>query len=121
MNPMLKVDILRAACCVAGIDGEVDDTERSVLAKLADDVGVGQASLEAMISRGKSDPEFHKEQFRVLKADPQETMATLLEVAMADGKLVESEEKVLQILSRKLDVQDEVFQQLIAKVNKMMG
>jgi uncharacterized tellurite resistance protein B-like protein len=48
-------------------------------------------------------------------------MATLLEVAMADGKLTEGEENVLHILSKKLDVPNEVFQQLIAKVNKMMG
>ena len=42
---MFKVELLRAACCVAGIDGEIDEAEFAVLKKLADDVGVGDASL----------------------------------------------------------------------------
>ena len=119
MNPMFKVDVLRAACCVAGIDGEVNDSETKVLEKLASEVGVGSASLQAMISRGKTDPDFHKEQFRILKANPQETMAMLLEVALADGSCSEDECGVLKALSEKLEVSSEVFDQLISKVSKM--
>lgn len=120
MTPMAKVDILRAACCVAGIDGEVTDAERTVLNKLAEEVGVGSASLEAMIARGVSDPNFHQEQFRVLKVDPQTSMAALLEVAMADGAFREEEQRVLKALSLKIGVSDEVYDQLISQVTTML-
>lgn len=120
MTPMQKVDILRAACCVAGQDGEINAAERVVIDKLANEVGVGKASLEAMVARGVRDPNFHKEQFRVLKSDPQETMAALLEVAMADGEINPGEKQVLQALSEKLDVSPELFEQLMVNVSKML-
>ena len=101
MTPMQRVDVLRAACCVAGIDGAPSESERKVIDKLAADVGVGRASLEAMIARGATDPDFHKEQFRVLRSSPQESIAALLEVAMADGKLTENETAVLKSLSER--------------------
>jgi len=101
MTPMQKVDVLRAACCVAGIDGAPTPSELKVIDKLAADVGVGRASLEAMIARGATDPSFHEEQFRVLKASPQESIAALLEVAMADGELSENETAVLKSLADK--------------------
>lgn len=120
MTPMQRVDVLRAACCVAGIDGQPNDAERAVIDKLAAEVGVGAASLNAMVERGATDPNFHEEQFRVLKADPQQTMAALLEVAMADGKISENESGVLKALSGKLNVPADVFDQLMSSVSKMM-
>lgn len=120
MTPMQKVDVLRAACCVAGIDGQPNEAEKVVIQKLAAEVGVGQASLEAMIERGATDPDFHQEQFRVLKTDPQESLAALLEVAMADGTISNEETAVLKALSEKLNVPTEVFQQLIGKVKGML-
>ena len=120
MTPMQKVDVLRAACCVAGIDGQTNEAERKVIDKLAAEVGVGQASLQAMVERGATDPSFHEEQFRVLKADPQQAMAALLEVAMADGKITQNEAEVLRALSEKLNVPEDVFDQLLASVSKMM-
>lgn len=121
MTPMQRVDVLRAACCVAGIDGAPTESERKVIDKLAADVGVGRASLEAMIARGATDPTFHEEQFRVLKADPQQSIAALLEVAMADGKLTDNETLVLKALSVKLGIPDDTFAKLIGNVHKMLG
>ena len=79
MSAMIKVEILRAACCVAGADGNLNDAEWGLLNRLAKETGVGQASLDAMVSRACRDQEFCNEQFRVLKADPKEAMAILLE------------------------------------------
>ncbi len=121
MTPMQKVDVLRAACCVAGIDGQPKDAELSVINKLAGEVGVGRASLDAMIQRGATDPEFHQEQFRVLKADPQQSMAALLEVAMADGEISTNEASVLRALAGKLAVPENVFEQLLNSAGKMLG
>ncbi|MEL7499684.1 MAG: hypothetical protein AAFN77_18920 [Planctomycetota bacterium] len=119
MTPMEKVDLLRAACCVAGIDGNTGDPEFAIINRLASEVGVGQASVQAMIERGVEDPTFHQEQFRVLKADPQQSMAVLLEVALADGKITDGETGVLRALSQKLNVPGNVFDQLLANVKGM--
>jgi len=92
-----------------------------VIDKLAADVGVGQASLEAMIERGTTDPNFHEEQFRVLKSDPQQSITAILEVAMADGKIAENETAVLRALAAKLSIPDETFEKLMANVHDMLG
>ena len=121
MTPMQKVDVLRAACCVAGTDGMPNEAERAVIDKLAADVGVGRASLEAMIERGATDPQFYQEQFCVLKSDPQESMAALLEIAIADGSLSDQEAFVLRALSEKLSIPTDVFDQLMANVSDMLN
>ena len=120
MTPMQKVDVLRAACCVAGIDGNIEGVEKDLLDKVAREVGVGRASLEAMMQRASTDPDFHEEQFRILKSEPQECIATVLEVAMADGSVSEPESEILRSLSGKLNVPDDVFDELLQKVTKML-
>lgn len=115
MSGMVKVEVLRAACCVAGANGETSGKENLVLKRLAKETGVGQASLEAMISRACSDQNFCNEQFRVLKADPREAMAILLEVAMSDGVIDNNEAAILKVLAGKLEVPDQVFDNLMIK------
>ena len=104
-----QVDLLRAACCVAGADGAVSAAERRLLQRLADRAGVGTASMEAMIERAETDPNFHEEQFRVLKYDPKETMQLLFRVAVIDDELGKQEAGVLQRLAKRLEVSTEQF------------
>lgn len=113
MTPAEKVELLRACCCVAGADQLTGEKELPLLQKLAVEIGVGKASLEAMISRGESDSEFHRQQFKILKADPAKTMATLIEVALADDILLDSERTVLKNLADNLNVLGDIFDQLI--------
>jgi uncharacterized tellurite resistance protein B-like protein len=68
-----------------------------------------------MIERSESDQRFYKEQFRVLKTDPQETMKLLFGVALADGKLRTIERQVLQRLAKRLDVPQETFDRWLAQ------
>ena len=103
-DAMRQVAILRAACCVAGADGHTSDAEQRIVKRLADEAGVGDASLEAMIERAETDKEFYLEQFRVLKSDQKETMQLLFRVAVADLALHKDEAFVLQQLSLRLEV-----------------
>ena len=119
MTPLEQVALLRAACCVAGIDKEISAPEEAVIRRLASEVGVGKASLEAMMERATTDQEFYKEQFRAFKSDPQVTMAGLLEVAMADGEVSDEEVAVLGELANRLDVPQDVFQELIQRVREL--
>ena len=113
MTPMEKVEILRACCCVAGADGECTPEEVRLLQKLADQVGVGQASLTAMTQRSETDPDFYQQQFKILKTDPQQTMAVLMQTALANGRLVPEEQRVLRGLADNLGVPEDVFQRLM--------
>ena len=120
MEAMRKVEILRAACCVAGIDGEADEKELAVLRELAEEVGVGQASLAAMIERAETDQAFFKEQFRVLKGDPKQTLELLLGIALADGRLGNRESQVLRLLALRLDVDGDQFDRWFDKIKSTL-
>ena len=66
------MEILKAACCVAGLDGQVCEKELPILKQLAERVGVGKASLEAMMDRAVSDRGFYEEQLSFLSSSPDE-------------------------------------------------
>ena len=72
-----------------------------------------------MMDRATSDQEFYKEQFKAFKSEPQETMAGLLEVAIADGQINDEEVAVLGELAGRLDVPAEVFQELVQRVKSL--
>ncbi|MHC4876169.1 MAG: TerB family tellurite resistance protein [Planctomycetota bacterium] len=101
---MHEVELLRAACCVAGADGETSPDERQFLERVASRAGVGGASLDAMIECAEQDEEFYKAQFRVVAAEPQRTMDFLFKVAAKDGRLSRSEARMLKRLSQPLGV-----------------
>jgi tellurite resistance protein len=116
---MIQVEVLRAACCVAGADGETTPAERVLLDKLAKQTGVGLASLEAMIDRACSDPAFCNEQFKILKAEPKDAMAILLDIAMADGNVDAAELQALSVFAKRLSVPEEIFQKLANTAKQM--
>lgn len=118
MSVMKEVEVLRAACCIAGLDQDIDPRERILLQKLADHVGVGSASLEAIINRSRQDPDFYQEQFEIIRADPDKTMKTLFFVAIADKVLTKDERIVLYRLSQKLGMDNERYNQLLAAAEK---
>ena len=119
MEAMTKVEVLRAACCVSGVDGKAGEDERPILDMLANEVGVGEASLIAMILRAETEPDYCEAQFRVLKADPPETMKLLFSVALADRKLTEKEIDVLRNLSQKLELPTERFDTMLEQATKI--
>ena len=101
---MRQVDILRAACCVAGADGHITEAEQQIIKRLAGEAGVGAASLSAMIERAVTDERYYADQFRVLYVDPRETMQLLFRVAVVDGVLDKEEAVVLKRLAQRLEV-----------------
>lgn len=112
MDPSTKVEVLRACCCIAGADQECSEREFQLLQRMAKEIGVGQASLQAMIDRAESDPAFHKQHFQILKAEPSQALAILFQVAAADGKLLPEEIAMLQSLANNLEVPQEIFDQV---------
>ncbi len=114
MTNLQKVEILRASCCVASADGETTPDERARLKSLADAMGVGDASLQAMIDRATRDPEFYKTQFGMLRDEPLKTLDILIESALANGQIKPSELEVLKKLADRLSISDSDFRERIA-------
>jgi tellurite resistance protein len=112
-TPNIHVEILRAACCIAGIDGAVDESEIPLLKELAHKAGVGAASMNAMIDRAERDPDFYQEMFRVLKADPEQTLQSLLEVARADGAVSDDERRLLSHFAEALGMEQSRFDEIV--------
>jgi tellurite resistance protein len=116
-----KVELLRAACCMAGLDGNISEPELVIIKKLASDAGVGAASLKAMMDRAKTDPNYYEQQFRFLRGNPDESMKMMLRVAIADGALHPNERVVLQFYATTLGLGDERYQQLLAAAEQALG
>ena len=106
---MKQVELLRAACCVAGADGEVSDRERQFLERIAGKAGVGGASLAAMIECAEQDENYYKSQFRIVSGDPRRTLEILFKVAAKDGRLTQSEVQMLKRLSKPLGMAPQDF------------
>jgi len=115
---MNDVERVRAACCIAGIDGEITPAERDLIDRLAEKAGVGSASVGAMIERACSDPGFCKEQFDVYNADPERTIEALWIVAAADGRVGNREGQVLRYFARKLALTDARYAEIIARLER---
>lgn len=120
MTPTQQVEILRASCCIAGADGETTPDEMEHLKRLAEGVGVGQASLNAMIERAEKDPEFYQQQFNVLKAEPMQCLDVLIQVTMANGAVKESEFEVLKGLANQLEISPDDFRGKLEGVLKSL-
>ena len=116
-----KVEVLRAACCMAGLDGAIHEKELAIIQKLAAEAGVGAASLKAMMDRAKADPKYFEQQFRFLRGNPDESMKTILRVALADGALHQNERVVLDVFAKKLGLSDARYQQLIAAAEEVFA
>jgi uncharacterized tellurite resistance protein B-like protein len=113
MSIMREVEVIQAACCVAAVDGQIADIERKIIQVLADDVGVGLMSLQAMLDRAENDKDFYEEQFHILKESPLETIRLLLAIALADDDLQDGECEMIKAFSSRLGLVDEQFDKLI--------
>lgn len=115
MHLMTSVELLRAACCVAGIDGYTGKAERQILEKLTQQIGISTETLDTLIHRAETDEAFYAMQFRMINADPIATLEFLFAIALADSELTVSELDVLYRLAQRLKVTDEQFDELRTK------
>ena len=114
------VEILRAACRITGLDEQVCDKGKSALQQFIRQVGVGKASLNAMIDRARSDQNFYEQQFDIIKTDPDSTMKKLLQIAVADNDISQTERIVLAHFAQQLGMAAQRFDQLLDSAEKMM-
>ncbi|MFA9477423.1 hypothetical protein ACERK3_03845 [Phycisphaerales bacterium AB-hyl4] len=116
--PRSQVELLRAACCIAGLDREICEKERPLLEALAHEAGVGRASLEAMLSRAKNDPNFYREMFLVLQKDAEAALKLMFDVAAANQEITLEQRVILQHFADQLGVPRERCDELLAAAEK---
>ena len=115
-----KLEILRAACCIAGLDRASDERELALLRALAKRAGVGAVSLDAMIESAREDPGAFDSHLEVLTTDADATMRTLFRVAIADGRLGTEERVVLQFFADRLGMEQTRFDQILRAAEREM-
>jgi len=117
--PRSQVEILRAACCVAGLDGSICEREQRIINRLAEDAGVGARSLQAMMERALNDKKFFQEQLEYVRLCPDETIKTLLAIAATDGELTADERIVTQHLAEKIGLPQDRFDRLMTAAEQL--
>lgn len=113
--------ILKAACCVAGVDDEVHHLEAPILKKLAKRCDVTLKTLTGWLDQARSNTVFYNEQFAIVRAKPDEAVKIMFLVAMADGFITEDEKSVIRHLARKLGMDDLRFRKIHRAATKQMS
>ncbi|MHC5114800.1 MAG: TerB family tellurite resistance protein [Planctomycetota bacterium] len=108
-----QLEILRAACCVAGLDQTIDDRERQLAQVLAKRAGVGAVSLRAMLDQAREEPERFDEYLQFLRANKDDAMKTLFQVAVVDGQLRPEERVVLDFFAQRIGIEPSRFDALL--------
>ncbi|USN99757.1 MAG: hypothetical protein H6810_03600 [Phycisphaeraceae bacterium] len=114
---MEEVELVRAACCVAGVDGEVTERERAVLQRLAERAGIGAASLKAMMDLAKTDEHFRDDQLEMVHADPAKSFETLYRVARIEREVPREECDLLIRFGHKLGLDLDAMNGVIKRVH----
>ena len=114
MRLMKHVELLRAACCVAGADGQTVPSEREILTRIAADADLRNELLEYFIGRSETDRTFSDVQFRRGVSDSVATLEFLFAVAKADNRLTVGELNVLFRIAERLRLSEDQFARLRA-------
>ncbi len=111
---LAEIELLRAACCVAGLDGNVAPAELAILSRLAERAGVSRGSFEEMLRHAQADPTFHRQQFTLVRREPEGTVRQLLQIAGAEGGVSDDEARVIAGFGERLGLSAEACSALIA-------
>lgn len=99
--------LLRAACCIAASDGEVNEHETAALHRLAKNI-----DLAPMLAEASTSPAFLEAQLQCVVDDPEAAMESLLAIAAADGTLSDAELLLIEQFALRLRIDEEQFRRL---------
>ena len=109
MNQLEKMDLLKAALAVAMADGILTRSEKGVVEGLAKRVGVGSASLEAMMETAARDDSIADDILIKDKATAHTAFELLVAQARIDGEISLSERELLVRIAKSLKISDVDF------------
>ena len=113
VKSMNDLEVLKAACCIAGLDEDVGFKERKVLQSLAERAGVDQAAFDAMIVMAVEDDDYFEGQLNILQSNVDDAIKSLFRFAVMDGKLGSNEREILHHFAENLGMTGERFEQIL--------
>ncbi len=118
-----QVELIRAAIVLAAADGKISSSERGLLEAFAKRIGIGKASLDAMIDRAITDHTVREEMFRRSMSDPKLTLELLVATARLDGDITTKEREVLiharELLEIPMDEFAQIYEQGIKRADTL--
>jgi len=118
LTPKQQAGVLRAAVCVAAMDGEIARNERKCLDVLAKRIGVGECSLNRLIERTSTRIEDVRNQIEDLKHDADNVIKTMLYVASVDGHVCENERMVIRQMAETLGMNETRFEKILTAAER---
>ena len=113
---MNDVEILRAAVCIAGLDGTITENEERLLRKLKERAGVGEASFKAMCEMAVEDRKtYYEKQLEYMSSHAEATVRILMHIARADGDAEQHERVIVRHLAEKIGVSGERFEEIASE------
>lgn len=110
-----EMELLNAALALAMIDGRLSRSEMGVIQGLANRIGVGQISLEAMVTRARSDPNMHQDLKVKSEKRARKILSLLVAQARIDGVISDAERELLVKLAVQLGIDTDQFGNLYAE------
>lgn len=109
MDPMEQLELLKAAIAVALADGELRRSEMGVIKGLAARVGVGKASLDAMLEAAQTDDSIADNMLMSSKESATGAIELLVAQARIDGHISDEERNVLVRIACSLGITGAAF------------
>ncbi len=101
-------ELLKATIAVAVADGKLQRSEMGVIQGLADRVGIGEASYQAMVEAARTDESFVDNLF-IPKENAHQAIVLLVGEARIDGEISTEEREVITRIGISLGVSGDEF------------
>lgn len=109
MDHMEQLDLLKAIMAIAVADGEVRRSELGVARGLAERLGIGEASFEAMLEEAQTHDAIADNMFISDQAKAHTAFELLVAQARIDGEISHEERALLVRIAKTLNIDDADF------------
>ncbi len=120
---MEDLELLKATMAVAVADGQLLPAEMGVVQGLAERIGVGAVSFEAMLDTARQDKSFADNILIQSKAKARSALELLVGLARIDGLISDEEREVIVRVATTLGITGDEFERIylagIARADKL--
>lgn len=112
MATMEDLELLKAVLAVAFADGELRRSEMGIIRGLAEKVGIGRVSLDAMMAEAESNPAAPDNILIQNRDKARRALEMLVAQARLDGAIAEPERDVLVRIALSMNITGDEFQEI---------
>ena len=110
MNRLEELELLKAAMAIAVADGTISRSEKGVLQGLAERVGVGSVSYDAMLEAAKSPDSVAGMVLLKSKETAAKAVELLVAHARIDGEICAAEREIIVDVACRVGITGDAFQ-----------